>query len=449
MLENIEAKGELFLSLFNKETRRYELLSFAMYMYDCCFYFNDMLLRWKEHLPHLGEAQDVEFLEWKEKIKAATENTLHPIENDGSSVITGKQKNLCEEEIEGLYAIYKGNDDFKKKIEDMSHYLSDHNANIEQLVADIGTKLAGILGDLDNSLLYAEPGKYDDVYNRLSELWEPNWPALKHDEYDTYVQKFTPRVLKKNIEKRIDELLGQFITNQFEPKWRPLINCSSDWENIYDSERQVIDSQAIGRCAIAHRREEGFTTSTLPTLLSFVRLITFMQQQLVGDEANQPKQESVIDPLEEALKETDFSKIDNKIFVSTTTANRFDFKRLYIVIRDKFLPLVEQKYDWYALWRWCLQKQWLSDEKHTSFANQMSDWFPGKIATGVAAALNDFDQSGNSYLHKTSPRDYNSDDAAKDARNSSSKDYSMAGAKRIVKLSEQLKDILKDVHLKG
>ena len=56
MLESIEAKGRLFLSIYNKETRRYELISFAMYMYDCSLYFRDMLLRWKEHLPHFDDA---------------------------------------------------------------------------------------------------------------------------------------------------------------------------------------------------------------------------------------------------------------------------------------------------------------------------------------------------------------------------------------------------------
>lgn len=448
MLEGIEAKGELFLSLYNKETRSYELLCFAMYMYDCCFYFNDMFLRWKEHLPHLGEAQDVEFLEWKDKITKAIENAMNPAQEEWSYLFTGNNKNLCEEEIDGLYAIYKSDDDFKKKIEDMSLYLSEHNANIEQLVIDVGNILTDILGKLDDSLIYAEASKYEDVYNLLSSLWEPNWAALKHDEYDTLVQRFTPRVLKKNIERRIDELLSQFITNQFEPRWQPLINCTSDWDNIYDSENQTIDTQAIGRCVIAHRREEGFTSTTLPTLLGFVKLITFMQEQLTISESTQQSSSVNPDPLKDAMANTDFSKVENNVFISDVNGNGFDYKRLYVVVRDKFLPLVEQKYDWYALWRWCLHKGWLSEEKHTSFANQMSDWFPGKVVTGVAASMNDFDQGGSSYLHKTSPRDYDEAEAAKDAKSFSSKDYSITGAKRIVKLCKLLKDILREVQLK-
>ena len=281
----------------------------------------------------------------------------------------------------------------------------------------------------------------------LSSLWEPNWPALKHDEYDTLVQRYTPRVLKKNIEKRIDGLLKQFVTNQFEPRWQPLISCSSDWDTIYDSETHTIEPQAIGRCVIAHRREEGFTSNALPTLIAFVRLITFMQEQVSIIEKTQQKPIELPDPLKAAMEETDFSNIENDVFTSYTKDNRFDYKRLYVVVRDKFLPLVEQKYDWYALWRWCLHKGWLTDEKHTSFANQMSKWFPGKVQTGVAASMNDFDQGGNSYLHKTSPREYNKDEAARDANNFSSKDYSIIGAKRIVTLSKQLEVILKEVLL--
>lgn len=448
MLKSIEAKGELFLSIYNIETRHYELLSFAMFMYDCSFYFNDMLKRWKEHLPHLGEARDVEFLEWKEKISKAINNSLIPVDNDGSVYTTGQEKNLCEEEIEGLYKIYKGNDEFKKKIEDMSHFLVEHNANIEQLVVDVGNIMTNLLGELDNSLLYADESKYEDVYRSLSLVWEPNWAAIKHDEYDIYVQKLTKRFFKKSLEKRIEELLSQFITNQFEPRWQPLINCSSDWDYIYDSENKTIDIQAIGRCAIAHRREEGFINKTLPTLLAFVRLITYMKEQVEKTETIQQKPIVIPDPLQDAIARTDFSKIENKVFVSYTKENKFDYKRLYVIIRDFFLPLVEQKYDWYALWRWCQQKGWLSDEKHTSFANQMNEWFPGRVVDGVAASLNDFDQSGNSYLHKTSPRDYNIDEAAKDAKCSRSKDYSIKGAKRVVILSEQLKDFLKDVQLK-
>ena len=448
MLEGIEAKGELFLSLYNKETRSYELLCFAMYMYDCCFYFNDMLLRWRENLPHLGEAQDVEFLEWKDKIKKAIENAMNPAKEEWSCIFTGQNKNLCEEEIDGLYAIYKNDDELKKKVEDMSKYLSEHNANIEQLVVDVGNILIDVLGKLDDSLLHADDSKYEDVYKTLSSIWEPNWPALKHDEYDTLVQRFTPRVLKKNIEKRIKDLLDQFIINQFEPRWQPLINCSSDWDNIYDSDNKTIDTQAIGRCVIAHRREEGFTSKTLPALLAFVRLITFMREQLALFESNQQNPNVKTDPLKDAMTNTDFSKIENSVFVSYIKDNDFDYKRLYVVVRDKFLPLVEQRYDWYALWRWCLQRGWLSDEKHTSFANQMNDWFPGKVGTSVAASMNDFDQSGNSYLHKTSPRDYDATEAAKDAKKFSNKDYSVTGAKRIVKLCEQLKEILSDIHLK-
>lgn len=449
MLESIEAKGRLFLSIYNKDTRRYELISFAMYMYDCSLYFSDMLLRWKEHLPHLGEAQDVEFLDWKKKINNAIENALSPINSDWICAFTELDKNLCEEEIKGLYAIYKGSSDFQKKIKDMSQYLSEHNADIEQLVVDVSRILTDILGELDDSLLYAEPSMYEDLYNRLSSSWEPNWPALKHDEYDTCVQRWTQRVLKKNIERRIDELLGQFITNQFEQRWQPLINCSSDWDNIYDSESHTIDTQAIGRLAIAHRREVGFITSTMPTLLAFVRLISFMQEQAAESELQQQKQVAPQDPLAAVMQETDFSNIKNMIFINDVKTNGFDYKRLYVVIRDKFLPLLEQKYDWYALWRWCLQRGWLADEKHTSFANQMNDWFPGKVVNGVAASMNDFDQGGNSYLHKTSPREYDINEATKDARKSSCKDYSMAGAKRIVKLCDQLKDILNDVQLKA
>lgn len=313
MLESIEAKGELFLSLYNTETRHYELLCFAMYMYDCSIYFKDMLLRWKEHLPHLGEAQDVEFLEWKDKIGEATQNALNSVKSDYSHVFTGQSKNLCEEEIEGLYAIYKGDDDFKHKIEEMSRYLLDHNANIEKLVVDVGNILMDIMGQLDDSLLYADDSKYEDVYKRLSYLWEPHWPALKHDEYDIFVQRLTPRVFKKNIEKRIDELLSQFITNQFEPRWQPLISCSSDWDNIYDSETRKIDTQAIGRCAIAHRREEGFTGKTLPTLLAFVRLITYMQEQVLLSETNQKKQITSLENLKDAMVETNYSNNENKL----------------------------------------------------------------------------------------------------------------------------------------
>ncbi len=79
----------------------------------------------------------------------------------------------------------------------------------------------------------------------------------------------------------------------------------------------------------------------------------------------------------------------------------------------------------------------------------MNDWFPGKVVNGVAASMNDFDQGGNSYLHKTSPREYDINEATKDARKSSCKDYSMAGAKRIVKLCDQLKVILNVVQLKA
>lgn len=311
MLESIEAKGELFKSLYNEETRRYELLCFAMYMYDCSFYFNDMLLRWKEHLPHLGEAQDVEFLVWKDKIRKAIEKSLNPINEDLSYIFTEQEKNLCEEEIAGLYAIYKGTGDFKRKIEDMSQYLLEHNANIEQLVIDVGYILAEILGDLDNSLLYADAYKYEDLYKMLSNVWEPNWPALKHDEYDTFVQRYTPRVLIKNIKKRIEELLSQFITNQFEPRWQALINCSSDWDDIFDSKTKTIDTQAIGRYAIAHRREEGFNSTTLPTLLAFVRLVTFMQEQAKKIEAIQQKPIAPPDSLKESMAEKDFYKIEN------------------------------------------------------------------------------------------------------------------------------------------
>ena len=173
-----------------------------------------------------------------------------------------------------------------------------------------------------------------------------------------------------------------------------------------------------------------------------------MQEQIANSELTQQKTIVKPDPLKEAMQGTDFSHIVNSVFVSYTNDNGFDYKRLYVVVRDKFLPLVEQKYDWYALWRWCLHKGWLSDERHTIFANQMSNWFPGKVVTGVAASMNDFDQSGNSYLHKTSPRYYDEVEAAKDAKSFSSKDYSIIGAKRIVKLSNMLKDILKDVLLK-
>jgi len=449
MLESIEAKGKLFLSIYNRDTRRYELMSFAMYIYDCSLYFRALLMRWEEHLPLLGEAQDVEFLEWTEKIDEAIENVCSPIDSDRSSFFTGQDKNLCEEEIEGLYAIYKGSDDFKKKIEDMSQYLLEHNADIEQLIVDVSQILKDILVNLDKSLLYAESSKYEDVYNRLSSLWESDWPAIKHDEYDTYVQKWPPRVFKKNMEKRIDELLSQFITNQFEERWQPLINCSSDWDNIYDPESKTIDPQAIGRCAIAYRREEWFTSSTLPTLLAFVRLISFMQEQVAVSESQQQKQVAPQDPLATIMQETDFSNIENIIFITGVKANGFDYRRLYVVVRDNFLPLVEKKYDWYALWRWCLHKGWLDDEKHTSFENQMDKWFPGKIKKGVAASMNDFDQGGKSYLHKTSPREYDINEAAKDAKNFCSKDYSIEGAKHIVKLCEQLKDILHNVQLKA
>ena len=346
MLESIEAKGELFLSLYNTETRHYELLCFAMYMYDCSIYFKDMLLRWKEHLPHLGEAQDVEFLEWKEKIGEATQNALNSVKSDHSYIYTGQSKNLCEEEIEGLYAIYKGDDDFKHKIEEMSRYLLDHNANIEKLVVDVGNILMDIMGQLDDSLLYADDSKYEDVYKRLSCLWESHWPALKHDEYDIFVQRLTPRVFKKNIEKRIDELLSQFITNQFEPRWQPLISCSSDWDNIYDSETRKIDTQAIGRCAIAHRREEDFTGKTLPTLLAFVRLITFMQEQVLLSETNQQDRTTPLEHIKDAMAGKDNSNNDDKLnYVAPKLA-------LQDILKDKWFDDVtvdKNKYNF--IWR--------------------------------------------------------------------------------------------------
>ena len=86
----------------------------------------------------------------------------------------------------------------------------------------------------------------------------------------------------------------------------------------------------------------------------------------------------------------------NMIFVSTFCYRQPDGEREFRLsmslllnwIKANFLPKVNKKYDWFALWRFLRDKHLLTDTKVSRFVEQMNLWFPSEDNPAVADAIN-------------------------------------------------------------
>ena len=86
----------------------------------------------------------------------------------------------------------------------------------------------------------------------------------------------------------------------------------------------------------------------------------------------------------------------NMIFVSTFTYRLPDGEREFRLsmslllkwIKANFLPKLNKKYDWFALWRFLKDKKLLSDTKVSRFVEQMNLWFPSEEIPAAADAIN-------------------------------------------------------------
>ena len=87
---------------------------------------------------------------------------------------------------------------------------------------------------------------------------------------------------------------------------------------------------------------------------------------------------------------------ENRIFVSSFIYINPDGEKEYLLgmslllkwIKVNFLPLVIQKYDWFALWRFLKDKDLLRETKVSRFVNQMTSWFPSVNIPAQEDAIN-------------------------------------------------------------
>ena len=87
---------------------------------------------------------------------------------------------------------------------------------------------------------------------------------------------------------------------------------------------------------------------------------------------------------------------ENRIFVSTFKYKHPEGERecnlamslLLKWIKANFLPKVNQKYDWFALWRFLKDKGLLRETMVTRFVEQMTNWFPSENIPAQEDAIN-------------------------------------------------------------
>lgn len=105
---------------------------------------------------------------------------------------------------------------------------------------------------------------------------------------------------------------------------------------------------------------------------------------------------------------------ENLIFVSTFTYMQPDGEYEYGLsmslllkwIKANFLPKLNKKYDWFALWRFFKDKNLLTDTKIPRFAEQMNLWFPTE---GIPASPDAINLYKNGYLGDNPYLDWNKD----------------------------------------
>ena len=86
----------------------------------------------------------------------------------------------------------------------------------------------------------------------------------------------------------------------------------------------------------------------------------------------------------------------NMIFVSTFTYRQPDGMHEYRLsmslllewIKANFLPRLNKKYEWFALWRFLKDKNLLTDTKVSRFVDQINQWFPNVDIPAAADAIN-------------------------------------------------------------
>ena len=260
-------------------------------------YFELLLEQWQECLP-LGDAYDVNFSLWGQK-------TWDMIKQVGEAYrLNCVYVNIYEYETESYV-------NFKESQQPVGVYEATMRPIMQTDVNDVPKILVCALRDLGEVLMEISEflnSPTEEMIASSFEQWKDCYMRLYHKNcekrYDKWKLRFPPRMLKKNVQERMQKEMEAFR--------KKFLNGDDEFDIVYDSELKDIDIEGVSRFlftnserfGVSHMDNRPMFSKELVSLFNYVDIWRMMQKDL------QPKRKQaekvvapVVDELEVKVKE--------------------------------------------------------------------------------------------------------------------------------------------------
>jgi len=237
--------------------------------------FEMMLEQWQQCLP-LGDANDVNFASWGNKIWEMMQEVRTVYSLNKLNI------NLYEYETES-YLNFKSDQELVGAIDDsLQPFASVSGRDVADIVMCALRELNEVLMEISEFL----NSPTEELIVASFEKWSENYRKCYHQackkRYEKWKIQYTARTLKKNLQERMDGELADF---------RAMFVNDDEFELVYDSNQNSIDLEGISRFLFSHADRFGVSHIDDRPMFSkeLLRLFNFLDIRQMIQTDLQPK----------------------------------------------------------------------------------------------------------------------------------------------------------------
>lgn len=215
-------------------------------------YFEALLREWKQCLP-LGDAFDVDFFEWSQKMRSMTEKVRYAYSLNGVTL------NQYDPDADCIHAF--------KNMQDSIGPLEDKMIPLQAFSSmEVDLILVCTLNDLADALMsifeFLSSPTEEQILNSFLQ-WKACYMANYHEGcvrmYNKWKIRFTSRTLKKNINERI---MQEIIT------LKTIFPNEDEFDMVFDTEQMTLDIEGVSRFLFTNTDRFGVSYIGTPPTFS-------------------------------------------------------------------------------------------------------------------------------------------------------------------------------------